>query len=147
MKINVIAGRADEPQVGSTTGHHTPRVFDSDSVPADRGLVASLNSATLGMDLAAPPVVAPTPVAPVSVGAAGQQPWPLVNYGPGSTSSAEITQLVGTVNKGGKAIGGIIAIIVLASVVVPIAGAIRPVIVTPISARIMKSYSNITRSP
>lgn len=74
---------------------------------------------------AAPPVVPQTASAPVSVGAAaGQQPWPLVNYGPGSTSSAEVTQLVGAVNKGGKAIGGIIAIIVLASVVVPIAGAI-----------------------
>ena len=40
----------------------------------------------------------------------------------GSAGSAEVTQLVGAVNKGGKAIGGIIAIIVLASVVVPIAG-------------------------
>ena len=59
MKINVIAGRADEPQGGSTTGHHGARVFDSDHVPADRDLVASFNSATLGMDLAAPPVVLP----------------------------------------------------------------------------------------
>lgn len=61
MKINVIAGRADEPQGGSatTTVQHSPRVFDSDTVPADRGLVASLSSATLGMDLAAPPVVLP----------------------------------------------------------------------------------------
>ena len=40
MKINVIAGRADEPRAGSTTGHHAARVFDSDHVPADRDLVA-----------------------------------------------------------------------------------------------------------
>ena len=45
---------------GSTTGHHGARVFDSDHVPADRDLVASLSSRRRsGMDLAAPPVVLP----------------------------------------------------------------------------------------
>jgi tRNA-splicing ligase RtcB len=34
-------------------------VFDSDHLPADRDMVDSFNSATLGMDLAAPPVVLP----------------------------------------------------------------------------------------
>ncbi|WP_020142395.1 RNA-splicing ligase RtcB [Terracoccus sp. 273MFTsu3.1] len=59
MKITVIAGRAAEPTSDRPSGHHEARVFDSDRVPADRDLVASLNSATLGMDLVAPPVVLP----------------------------------------------------------------------------------------
>ena len=52
----------------------------------------------------------------------GGQPWPLVNYGPGA-GSAGVTDVATAVGKGGKAIGGIIALIIVVSVVVPIAGA------------------------
>jgi len=65
--------------------------------------------------------VAPTPTGSQTVGAG--QPWPLVNYGPGSTTSSGSAELAGAVSKGGKAIGGIIAVVVLISVIVPIAGA------------------------
>ncbi len=66
-----------------------------------------------------PPTVAPVP--PTATGQAGPgQPWPLVNYGPASHEAADIAAAVG---KGGKAIGGIIAAIVLVAVIVPIAGA------------------------
>ncbi|WP_460713743.1 DUF1707 domain-containing protein [Nocardioides dilutus] len=62
--------------------------------------------------------------------AGGQPPWPLVNYGPGQSvpDSAELQALTKT---GGKAIGGIIAVVVLISVIVPIAG----VIIGLVSAR------------
>jgi Domain of unknown function (DUF1707) len=69
---------------------------------------------------AAPPTIAPVPGMPPNV-MAGGQPWPLVNYGPASHEAADITAAVG---KSGRAIGGIIAAIVLVSVVVPIAGAV-----------------------
>src|SRR6185436_17186555 len=54
------------------------------------------------------------------------QPWPLVNYGPdaGSAGSAGVTDGATAVGKGGKAIGGIIAAIILVAVIVPIAGAV-----------------------
>ena len=52
---------------------------------------------------------------------AGGQPWPLVNYGPASHESVEIAAAVG---KSGRAIGGLIAAIVLVAVVVPIVGTI-----------------------
>ncbi len=55
----------------------------------------------------------------------GQQPWPLVNYGPApgqaATASADLTQLTKT---GGKWVGGIIGLVVLISVIVPIVGVI-----------------------
>lgn len=57
MRIDVISGRADEPASG--TARYPTRVFDSEHVPANRDLVDSLTSSTLGMDLAAPPVVLP----------------------------------------------------------------------------------------
>lgn len=71
-----------------------------------------------------------TPVPTVTAGQAqpGQQPWPLVNYGPGEGSTVEVTQLVG---KTGRTIGGVIAAVVLLSVVIPIAG----VIIFLVSAR------------
>jgi len=73
-----------------------------------------------------------TPVPTVSAGQTptqpGQQPWPLVNYGPAEGSTVEITQLVG---KTGRTIGGVIAAVVLLSVVIPIAG----VIIFLVSAR------------
>ncbi len=84
-------------------------------------------------DLRAPVPSAPTTFAPVPPTPTGQQPsgqapaggqpWPLVNYGPGAGSSGA-TEIAAAVNKGGKAIGGIIAAIILVSVVVPIAGAV-----------------------
>ena len=49
------------------------------------------------------------------------QPWPLVNYGPGQGQPAEITTLAAGA---GKKIGGIIAVVVLLSVIVPIVGVI-----------------------
>jgi hypothetical protein len=75
-------------------------------------------------DLRAPGATAPPtfpPVGPPTGQQPGGQPWPLVNYGPGaSAGAAEVTTAVA---KGGKAIGGIIALIIVVAVVVPIAGA------------------------
>jgi hypothetical protein len=72
---------------------------------------------------AAPPTIAPVPgMPPGQQPPAAGQPWPLVNYGPASHETVDIATVVG--KTGGRAIGGIIAAIVLVSVVVPIAGAI-----------------------
>ena len=76
-----------------------------------------------------PPAVAPTyaTVPPTPTGQqppvmqAGGQQWPLVNYGPASHEAAEVAKVVG---RSGRAIGGIIAAIILVAVVVPIAGAV-----------------------
>lgn len=85
-------------------------------------------------DLRAPAPTAPTTIAPVPgiptgqqpppsvVSTSGAQPWPLVNYGPASHEVADIATVVG--KSGSRAIGGIIAAIVLVSVVVPIAGVV-----------------------
>ena len=72
---------------------------------------------------AAPPTIAPMPPTPTGQQPAGGQPWPLVNYGPGA-GSPSTTEIATAVGKGGKAIGGIIAAIILVSVIVPIAGAV-----------------------
>jgi uncharacterized protein DUF1707 len=79
-------------------------------------------------DLRAPGAATPPTIAPVPGISAGQQPpaggqpWPLVNYGPASHETVDIATVVG--KTGGRAIGGIIAAIVLVSVVVPIAGVV-----------------------
>ena len=65
---------------------------------------------------------------PTAAPPASGQPWPLVNYGPSQGQPSEITTL--TANAG-KKIGGIIAVVVLLSVVVPIVG----VIIGLVSAR------------
>lgn len=62
-----------------------------------------------------------TPVPSVTV-SSGQQPWPLVNYGPGS--SAPAADLTAAAAKTGRTIGGVVALVVLISVIVPIAGAV-----------------------
>ncbi|QIG41554.1 DUF1707 domain-containing protein [Nocardioides anomalus] len=89
-----------------------------------------LDLQTRDLQLASAPVTAPpavsvgapqTPVPAAPAPAQPQQPWPLVNYGPGSGEAPEIAQLA---SKGGKAIGGIVALVVLLSIVVPVAGAI-----------------------
>jgi uncharacterized protein DUF1707 len=75
--------------------------------------------------------MAGTTVTPTSAGTppASGQPWPLVNYGPGQgQAAADVAQAV---NKGGKAIGGIIVLVVLISVIVPIVG----VVIGLVSAR------------
>jgi len=79
-------------------------------------------------DLRAPGPGAPATIAPMAPTPTGQppasgQPWPLVNYGPGA-GSAGVTDVTTAVGNGGKAIGGIIAAIILVAVVVPIAGAV-----------------------
>jgi hypothetical protein len=56
------------------------------------------------------------------------QPWPLVNYGPTQGQPVEISTLAAGA---GKKIGGIIALVVVLSVIVPIAG----VIIGLVSAR------------
>ena len=53
--------------------------------------------------------------------AAGQQPWPLVNYGPAQGQATEIADLA---TGAGKKLGGIIAVVVLLAVISPIAGVI-----------------------
>jgi hypothetical protein len=71
-----------------------------------------------------PATVAPVPPTPTGRSAASaEQAWPPVNYGPGSASSGA-AELASAVSKGGKAIGGIIAVVVLVSVIVPIAGVV-----------------------
>ena len=72
----------------------------------------------------APPTIAPVPPTATGQGSGGQQ-WPLVNYGPGA-GGAGATDIATAVGKsgGGKAIGGVIAAIILVSVIVPIAGAV-----------------------
>lgn len=56
--------------------------------------------------------------------ATGQQPWPLVNYGPGQGQTASAVELTQAAKAGGKWIGGIIGLVVLISVIVPIVGVI-----------------------
>jgi hypothetical protein len=68
---------------------------------------------------AAPPTIAPMPATPT-----GQQPWPLVNYGPGGTAVETASVATATGKAGGRAIGGIVAAIILVAVIVPIAGAV-----------------------
>jgi hypothetical protein len=70
-----------------------------------------------------PPTPTGQPPTVVTATGGGQQ-WPLVNYGPASHEAADISTVVGTSGKSGKAIGGIIAAIVLVAVIVPIAGAV-----------------------
>jgi hypothetical protein len=72
---------------------------------------------------AAPPTIAPMAPTPTGQPPAGGQSWPLVNYGPGA-GAAGVTDVATATGKGGKAIGGIIAAIILVAVVVPIAGAV-----------------------
>ena len=72
---------------------------------------------------AAPPTSAPMAATPPGQPPAGGQSWPLVNYGPGA-GAAGVTDVATATGKGGKAIGGIIAAIILVAVVVPIAGAV-----------------------
>lgn len=78
----------------------------------------------------------PIPAPSVTVGQSsmpsgqpGQQPWPVVSYGPGQGSSTvDVSELVG---KTGRTVGGIIAAVILLSVVIPIAG----VVIALVSAR------------
>ena len=78
---------------------------------------------------AAPPTIAPVPQTPPGQGTPGALPdtstqqWPLVNYGPGS-GGAGVPTVASSSGKGGKAIGGVIAAIILVAVIVPIAGAV-----------------------
>ncbi len=86
-------------------------------------------------DLRPPGAAATTPIpamSTVTVGGTGpggtpgphDHPWPLVNYGPGSPGSAEAAEVARVVTKGGKVIGGVVALIVLVSVIVPIVGVV-----------------------
>ena len=78
-------------------------------------VVRDLQPAAYAAAAAAPTVPRRAPAA------TGQQPWPLVNYGPSQGQSAEFSTL--TANAG-KKIGGIIAVVVVLSIIVPIAGVI-----------------------
>jgi hypothetical protein len=71
---------------------------------------------------AAPPTIAPMAPTPTGQAPAGGQQWPLVNYGPGA-GAAGVTDVATAAGKGGKAIGGIIAAIIVVAVIVPIVGA------------------------
>ena len=73
---------------------------------------------------AAPPTIAPMAPTPTGQPPAGGQSWPLVNYGPGAGAAGVTDVATATGKGGGKAIGGIIAAIILVAVVVPIAGAV-----------------------
>ena len=101
-------------------------------VQADRDMrVSQLEHAQTMQDIdlvvrdlrAAPPSPAATPATspPVPAVSTGSQPWPLVTYGPAPHASVDIEAVVG---KRGRALGGLVAAMVLVLVVVPIAGAI-----------------------
>ena len=106
-------------------------------VQADHDMrVAQINGAQTMQDLdlvtrdlrapgaTAPPTIAPMAPTPTGQQPPGGQPWPLVNYGPGA-GSAGVSDVATAVGKtGGRAIGGIIAAIILVAVIVPIAGAV-----------------------
>ena len=87
-------------------------------------VVRDLRAASPAPPQTVPPAPSMSVGSPPATGAApaGGQPWPLVNYGPASHETVDIATVVG--KSGGRAIGGLIAAIVLISVVVPIAGAI-----------------------
>jgi hypothetical protein len=78
----------------------------------------------------APPTVTPVPptptgqVTPSAAQETGAAPWPLVNYGPGASGATSLSAASAPSGKGGKAIGGLIAAIILVAVIVPIAGAV-----------------------
>ena len=61
---------------------------------------------------------------PVAATPAAGQPWPLVNYGPGQGHTAAAVDLSTVTKGGGKWVGGIIGLVVLISVIVPIAGVV-----------------------
>ncbi len=82
-------------------------------------------------DLQPAVVAAAAPTMSVGAPATAQQPWPTVNYGPTQGHSAQAVDIAQFASGAGKKIGGIIAIVVLLSVVVPIAG----VIIGLVSAR------------
>jgi hypothetical protein len=77
-----------------------------------------------------PPTIAPVPptptgqVTPTVVQDRGAQQWPLVNYGPGTSGPTPLSSTTASSGKGGKAVGGVIAAIILVAVIVPIAGAV-----------------------
>ena len=79
-----------------------------------------------------PPAQMPTttsipPVTPGAPPATGQQPWPLVNYGPGQVqgqTAAAAAELSKVAASSGKWIGGIVGLVVVISVIVPIVGVI-----------------------
>lgn len=76
-----------------------------------------------------PPVQMPTttaipPVTTAGAPATGQQPWPLVNYGPGQGQAAAAAELTKVATSSGKWIGGIVGLVVVISVIVPIVGVI-----------------------
>jgi hypothetical protein len=98
-------------------------------VQADRDMrIAQLKGATSMQDIdlvvrdLRPPGVATPPAFPAAPPTAtGHPPWP-INYGPAPDRGVQIATVV--TKTGGRAIGGIIAAVVLVSIVVPIAGAV-----------------------
>jgi hypothetical protein len=104
---------------------HDMRIDQIKNAASDQEIdlvVRDLQPQAMAAAAAAPTVTAGAPPA------TGQQPWPLVNYGPSQGQSVEISTLA---SGAGKKIGGIIAVVVLLSVIVPIAG----VIIGLVSAR------------
>lgn len=76
-----------------------------------------------------PAPVAAAMSAPTSAGAptattTPQQPWPLVNYGPAQGQAAQSAELAQFASGAGKKIGGIIAVVVFISIIVPIVGVV-----------------------
>src|SRR5262245_7785572 len=72
---------------------------------------------------AEPPAIAPVPptptgqVSPSVVQDTGAQPWPLVNYGPGTPGPSALSGATVSSSTGGKAIGGVIAAVILVAVI------------------------------
>lgn len=103
--------RVDELRQAQTMQDIDIIVRDLRQVPRSQHVSPGQSAATVAA--MSVPAAGTTPMAP------GQQPWPLVNYGPEKGGAVEVTQLVG---KAGAKIGGIIAAVILVSIVVPIAG-------------------------
>jgi len=105
---------------------HDMRIDQIKNAPSEQDIdmiVRDLQPPAMAVAASTPPRAAGTTPPPVA-----GQPWPLVNYGPGQGQPAEISTLAAGA---GKKIGGIIAIVVLLSVIVPIVG----VIIGLVSAR------------
>lgn len=83
------------------------------------------------LQMSVPTAVGAATATPVASAPTAGQPWPLVNYGPGQGQTAGAVDLSQAAKSGGKWVGGIIGLVVLISVIVPIAG----VVIGLVSAR------------
>lgn len=115
--------RIDQIRRAQTVQEIDLQVRDLQSRPVAAAAATSASPLSTGSSGAAGTPGSATQPPPVS--AQGSQPWPLVNYGPSPGDIAVFTQTANAVTKGtGRAIGGIIAVVVVMALVVPIVGVV-----------------------